>query len=125
MLFMQTVMSLLAMPEYLSTPVFNPALQVLLQSSMETGNGFCTASCIIILPALLNLIVPIKGRRGIAKCRMQAWLSDLIKSVVMEIKFVISLGCRTTELKRRNPDNPTPAPNIFKPLSCFVRTAKN
>lgn len=35
----------------------------------------------------------------------------------MEMKFVISLGCRTTQLKRRNPNNPKP-PSTFS--RCFL-----
>lgn len=36
----------------------------------------------------------------------------------MEIKFVISLGCRTAQLKRRNPNNPY-SPQHFKDVFSF------
>lgn len=90
----QNIWVLLSLSQHLSPTAVK-------QQSMEMGNGFCTASCTISLPAQLDLIVSIKGRRGIAKCRMQSltcW-SHKVCGDGNEICNFIGLQNNTTEKK--------------------------
>lgn len=73
-IFVPILVYLLAMPKYLNTASFSLALQVLLQQGNRVRKWEMDSSLLLAfsLPIQVHLIVPSKGRRVIAKCRMQS-----------------------------------------------------